>query len=145
MGCWFSVGPAMLQGARGTELVARMPRDRVLTESDGPFARLEDPAKTLGRGNCRPWIGGDLVCFPAGCGERARGKSAPPPGTVPCRRLAPAVLTGRLGASGSHPYGSCDNADHAGLIIGLLRNVSMGAFRGSSTAPAIARIPAKPD
>lgn len=40
-GCWFSVGPAMLRGQRGRELVARMPQDRILTESDGPFAQIE--------------------------------------------------------------------------------------------------------
>lgn len=45
LGCWFSVGPAMLRAQRGRELVAGMPRDRVLTESDGPFARMgERPA-----------------------------------------------------------------------------------------------------
>jgi TatD DNase family protein len=40
MGCWFSVGPAMLQGAKGRELAALMPRDRILTETDGPFTRI---------------------------------------------------------------------------------------------------------
>ena len=40
MGCRFSVGPAMLAGERGRALAARMPRDRVLTETDGPFAQL---------------------------------------------------------------------------------------------------------
>ena len=40
LGCWFSIGPAMLAGEKGRELAARMPRDRVLTESDGPFAQL---------------------------------------------------------------------------------------------------------
>jgi TatD DNase family protein len=44
LGCWFSVGPAMLAGDRGKALVARMPRDRVLTESDGPFAQLDGVA-----------------------------------------------------------------------------------------------------
>lgn len=39
MGCWFSVGPAMMASASGRSLVARMPRDRVLTETDGPFAK----------------------------------------------------------------------------------------------------------
>lgn len=39
-GCWFSVGPAMLNGAKGQALVAAMPRDRVLLETDGPFAQL---------------------------------------------------------------------------------------------------------
>lgn len=42
LGCWFSVGPAMLVGKRGRLLVSKMPRDRVLTESDGPFARNRD-------------------------------------------------------------------------------------------------------
>lgn len=37
-GCWFSVGPAMLRSKKGRELTSRMPRDRVLTETDGPFA-----------------------------------------------------------------------------------------------------------
>ena len=40
LGCWFSVGPAMLAGERGRALAARMPRERVLTESDGPFAQV---------------------------------------------------------------------------------------------------------
>ena len=39
LGCWFSVGPAMLRSRRGRGLVERMPRDRVLPETDGPFAR----------------------------------------------------------------------------------------------------------
>lgn len=38
--CWFSVGPAMLRSEKGRVLAARMPRDRVLTESDGPFAQI---------------------------------------------------------------------------------------------------------
>ena len=41
LGCWFSVGPAMLNGAKGRGLTTRMPRERVLTESDGPFAQIE--------------------------------------------------------------------------------------------------------
>jgi TatD related DNase len=40
LGCWFSVGPAMLASENGRTIAARMPRDRVLTESDGPFAHL---------------------------------------------------------------------------------------------------------
>lgn len=40
LGCWFSVGPAMLKGKKGRELVRGMPRDRVLTESDGPFSQV---------------------------------------------------------------------------------------------------------
>jgi TatD DNase family protein len=41
LGCWFSVGPAMLRGDRGRALASLMPRDRVLTESDGPFAQRD--------------------------------------------------------------------------------------------------------
>ena len=41
LGCWFSIGPAMLAGSKGRELAMRMPRDRVLTESDGPFAQVD--------------------------------------------------------------------------------------------------------
>ena len=44
LGCWFSVGPAMLNGGRGKRLAARMPRERVLTESDGPFAQIDGRA-----------------------------------------------------------------------------------------------------
>jgi len=39
LGCWFSVGPAMLRSDRGRQLAARMPRERVLTETDGPFGQ----------------------------------------------------------------------------------------------------------
>lgn len=38
LGCWFSVGPAMLAGAKGRTLLSHMPLDRVLPETDGPFA-----------------------------------------------------------------------------------------------------------
>lgn len=41
LGCWFSVGPAMLKSANGRTLAASMPRDRVLTETDGPFGMLQ--------------------------------------------------------------------------------------------------------
>lgn len=44
MGCWFSVGPAMLAGNKGRALAAKMPRDRVLTETDGPFAQVDGRA-----------------------------------------------------------------------------------------------------
>ena len=38
-GCWFSVGPAMLATKRGQELISLVPKNRILTESDGPFAK----------------------------------------------------------------------------------------------------------
>jgi len=37
-GCWFSVGPAMLRAQRGRNLFINMPRDRIISETDGPFA-----------------------------------------------------------------------------------------------------------
>jgi len=40
IGCWFSVGPAMLTGKKGKELLRLMPRNRVLLETDGPFTTL---------------------------------------------------------------------------------------------------------
>lgn len=44
LGCWFSVGPAMLFSEKGRALAAKMPRDRVLTETDGPFAQIDGRA-----------------------------------------------------------------------------------------------------
>lgn len=41
LGCWFSVGPAMLLSKKGGDIVGRLPRDRVLTETDGPFAQVQ--------------------------------------------------------------------------------------------------------
>ena len=40
IGAWFSVGPAMLRSKKGRELTARMPKNRVLTETDAPFAAI---------------------------------------------------------------------------------------------------------
>lgn len=37
LGCWFSVGPSMLAGDKGRQLLAKMPMSRVLPETDGPF------------------------------------------------------------------------------------------------------------
>jgi TatD DNase family protein len=54
LGCWFSVGPAMLRSERGRGLAAYMPRDRILTESDGPFAQID--GKSL-----MPWDVQDAV------------------------------------------------------------------------------------
>jgi TatD DNase family protein len=41
LGCWFSVGPAMLKSSNGKNLATAMPRDRVLTETDGPFGKIQ--------------------------------------------------------------------------------------------------------
>ena len=42
MGCWFSVGPGMLLSKHSRELVSLIPLDRILTETDGPFAGNND-------------------------------------------------------------------------------------------------------
>jgi TatD DNase family protein len=39
LGCWSSVGPLMLSTANGRRLTEMMPRDRLLTETDAPFAQ----------------------------------------------------------------------------------------------------------
>ncbi|WP_347555639.1 Qat anti-phage system TatD family nuclease QatD [Robbsia sp. KACC 23696] len=38
MGCWFSLGPGAFASTAGRALALRLPRDRVVPESDGPFA-----------------------------------------------------------------------------------------------------------
>lgn len=53
LGCWFSVGPAMLAGEKGRRLAARMPMDRVLPETDGPFAKV-------GARSLMPWQAMDV-------------------------------------------------------------------------------------
>jgi TatD DNase family protein len=47
-GCWFSVGPAMFDSLNGRRLAAAFPHDRVVPESDGPFA-------TVGGKPVMPW------------------------------------------------------------------------------------------
>lgn len=59
IGCWFSVGPPMVLSKKGRSLVASMPRDRILTETDGPFV------ETQGRA-ARPW---DVGLVEAGIAE----------------------------------------------------------------------------
>lgn len=41
LGCWFSIGPAMLNSRKGRLLAAGMPRERVLPETDGPFGHSD--------------------------------------------------------------------------------------------------------
>lgn len=40
LGCWFSVNPTMLATKRGADLVKEIPKERLLPETDGPFAKL---------------------------------------------------------------------------------------------------------
>lgn len=39
-GLWFSVNAAMLRSQNGQRIVSALPRDRVVTETDGPWAKL---------------------------------------------------------------------------------------------------------
>ena len=38
-GMWFSVNPAMLRSRNGQRIVAALPPQRVVTETDGPYAK----------------------------------------------------------------------------------------------------------
>ncbi|WP_275076712.1 Qat anti-phage system TatD family nuclease QatD [Providencia rettgeri] len=40
LGCWFSVGPAMLDTIKGKALTLKIPQSRILPETDGPFGRF---------------------------------------------------------------------------------------------------------
>ncbi len=48
LGCWFSVGPVMLMAKKAHALVRKMPKNRVLTETDGPFTQIAGE-------NIKPW------------------------------------------------------------------------------------------
>lgn len=41
LGCWFSIGAAMLASKTGRAAVDAMPADRIVPETDGPFGRIE--------------------------------------------------------------------------------------------------------
>jgi len=41
LGCYFSVGPAMLNSARARKVISWLPPNRVLLETDGPFGKKE--------------------------------------------------------------------------------------------------------
>lgn len=47
-GCWFSVGLPMLRSKKGQTILSRIPRERLLTETDGPFVESHGKAT-------RPW------------------------------------------------------------------------------------------
>ena len=42
IGCYFSVNSAMLQNERGRALIKNIPENRLLTESDAPFAKVHE-------------------------------------------------------------------------------------------------------
>lgn len=41
VGCYFSVNPAMCTSMHGRKIISKIPRDHVLTETDGPFVTLK--------------------------------------------------------------------------------------------------------
>lgn len=43
-GCWFSIGPAMLASRKGQELTSMIPRNKIVTETDGPFGTIRGKA-----------------------------------------------------------------------------------------------------
>lgn len=48
LGAWFSVGLPMARSRRASSLLAKLPRDRVLTETDAPFASTDGAAYPAG-------------------------------------------------------------------------------------------------
>ncbi|MGI0134923.1 MAG: TatD family hydrolase, partial [Candidatus Micrarchaeaceae archaeon] len=44
LGCYFSINSEMLSNERGHHLIAGLRADRILTETDGPFTRLDNRA-----------------------------------------------------------------------------------------------------
>ncbi|WP_372943997.1 Qat anti-phage system TatD family nuclease QatD, partial [Shewanella sp.] len=40
LGCFFSVGPAMIHSNRAKKVISWLPKERVLLETDGPFAKV---------------------------------------------------------------------------------------------------------
>jgi TatD DNase family protein len=39
-GLWFSIHPAMLRSRKGQQIIAAIPKERIVTETDGPFATI---------------------------------------------------------------------------------------------------------
>lgn len=46
MGHYFSINPAMFVSNKGRRIIERLPRNRVLLESDGPFAKVDNRSVT---------------------------------------------------------------------------------------------------
>ena len=40
--CWFSINPTMCNTQKGLSLIAKMPKNRILPESDGPFTTVKN-------------------------------------------------------------------------------------------------------
>lgn len=55
LGCYFSVNEEMLASPRGCRVLAEIPDDRLLTETDGPFVQRE--GKSIDAGDVRRAVG----------------------------------------------------------------------------------------
>lgn len=44
LGCYFSVGPAMINSERAKKVISWIPKNRVLLETDGPFGKIDGKA-----------------------------------------------------------------------------------------------------
>jgi TatD DNase family protein len=60
LGCYFSINAEMTRTDRGRDLIRSLPRDRILTETDGPFTQVEG----------RPSEPSDVLDVIAGIGAR---------------------------------------------------------------------------
>lgn len=40
MNCFFSINPEMIKSLNGKKIIDRLPKDRILTETDGPFVKI---------------------------------------------------------------------------------------------------------
>lgn len=41
LGCYFSIGPAMINSERAKKVISWLPQERILLETDGPFAKVK--------------------------------------------------------------------------------------------------------
>ena len=41
LGCWFSIGPAMTTSQKGKKIIDWLPKNKILLETDGPFATFK--------------------------------------------------------------------------------------------------------
>lgn len=42
LGLWFSIGPAMTLSKNGQKIISYLPKDKILLETDGPFAKVNN-------------------------------------------------------------------------------------------------------
>lgn len=68
-GCWFSIGPAAFASANGRSIAAKLPRERVVPESDGPFAKV-------GGKPVMPWCANETAKLLAGAWSMTQSDAA---------------------------------------------------------------------